>query len=265
MADVKWIKIATDVFDNKKIRIIESMPEGDSIIVIWFKILMLAGNVNDCGNVYFTKDIPFTEQMLATMFNRPLPTVQLALRTFVEFGMIDIFDDIIHVSNWEKYQNIEGMEKIREQTRLRVAKYREKKKLECNVTCNDTVTQGNETDIDIDIDKDIYINKKEKVKKEKVFLKEYDFSDSEIVQSAFNDFLAMRNAMKKPMTERAIQQLKKKLEGLSQDEYTQADILDQSVFKTWQDIYALRPDFVSMRDRKEKTKEVQNNRYADYQ
>ena len=96
-------------------------------------------------------------------------------------------------------------------------------------------------------------------------MKEYDFSDSEIVQSAFNDFLDMRNAIKKPMTERAIQQLKKKLEGLSQDEYTQADILDQSVFKTWQDIYALRPDFVSMRERKEMTKEVQNNRYADYQ
>lgn len=130
MADVKWIKIATDIFNNKKIRVIESMPEGDSIIVIWFKILMAAGIVNDEGNVYFTKEIPYTDQMLATVFNRPLTTIQLALRTFEEFGMIEIVNDVIHVSNWEKYQNVEGMERVREQTRLRVSRYRELKKLE---------------------------------------------------------------------------------------------------------------------------------------
>ena len=158
MAEVKWIKIVTDIFNNKKIRIIESMPEGDAIIVIWFKLLMLAGNINEGGNVFFTRDIPYTDQMLSTLFNRPVTTVQLALKTFVEFNMIDIFDDIIHVSNWEKYQNVEGMEKIREQTRARVAKYRENKRLQCNVTCNATVTDGNAIDIEEDKEKDINIS-----------------------------------------------------------------------------------------------------------
>ena len=154
MAEVKWIKIATNIFDNKKIRMIESMPEGDSIIVIWFKILMLAGTVNDLGNVYFTKDIPYTDQMLSTLFGRPLSIVQLALSTFVRFEMIEIINDVIHVSNWEKYQNIEGLERVREQTRLRVSKYREAKRLECNVTSNVTVTDSNGTDIDKEVDKE---------------------------------------------------------------------------------------------------------------
>ena len=171
MAEVKWIKIATDIFNNKKIRLIESMPDGDAIIVIWFKILMLAGNTNEGGYIFFTKDIPYTEQMLSTLFGRPLPTIQLALKTFQEFKMIDLVDDIIHVSNWEKYQNVEGMEKIREQNRARVAKHREKKKLQCNVTSNVTVTQCNAIDIDIDIDKEKDINisssKAEKPKKKK--------------------------------------------------------------------------------------------------
>jgi len=164
MADVKWIRIATDIFNNEKIRLIESMPEGDTIIVIWFKLLALAGTVNDNGNVYFTKEIPYTDQMLSTVFNRPLTTIQLAIDTFIRFGMVEIVNDIIYISNWEKYQNIEGLEKIREQTRARVAKHRETKKLECNVTSNVTVTQGNATDIDIeeDIDKE-----KEKKNKEK--------------------------------------------------------------------------------------------------
>ena len=167
MSEVKWIKIVTDIFDNKKIKMLEAMPEGDSIIVIWLKLLILAGNTNDNGLIYFTKDIPYTDQMLATIFNRPLITVQLALSTFQNYGMIEIVDDILRVSNWEKYQNIEGMERIREQTRKRVARYRESKKLALsstdvtlhNVTETDDVTQSNAIDIDIDIDIDKDIDK----------------------------------------------------------------------------------------------------------
>lgn len=136
MADVKWIKISTDLFNNRKIRQIESLPEGDAIIVIWVKLLCLAGTINDMGCVYFTKEIPYTDHMLATQFNRPLSTVQLALKTFEQFGMVEIIDNILCISNWEKYQNVDGMERIREQTRERVAKHRELKKLQCNVTCN---------------------------------------------------------------------------------------------------------------------------------
>ena len=159
MADIKWIKIVTDMFDNRKIRQIECLPDGDSIIVIWMKLLCLAGQTNDNGMVYFTKDIPYTEQMLSQQFNRPLTTIQMALKTFEQFGMVELVDNILHISNWEKYQNIEGMEKIREQTRKRVAKHRANQKLlESNVTCNVTVTQSNATDKDIDKDKDIENN-----------------------------------------------------------------------------------------------------------
>ena len=155
MADIKWIKIVTDMFDNRKIRQIECLPDGDSIIVIWMKLLCLAGQTNDNGMVYFTKDIPYTEQMLSQQFNRPLTTIQMALKTFEQFGMVELVDNILHISNWEKYQNIEGMEKIREQTRKRVAKHRANQKLlESNVTCNVTVTQSNATDKDIDKDRD---------------------------------------------------------------------------------------------------------------
>lgn len=154
MADVKWIKLSTGVFDNRKIKQIEKMPEGDALIVIWFKLLVLAGNINDGGAVWFTEEIPYTEQLLATEFGKPLTIIQLALSTFRKFGMIEIVDDVIHVSNWEKYQNIEGMERIREQTRLRNIAYRERKRLE--VKGRDvTVTSRDATDIEEDKDRDI--------------------------------------------------------------------------------------------------------------
>lgn len=164
MADVKWIKIAVDMFDNRKIKQIGSMPEGDSLLLMWVQLLCLAGNVNDGGFIYLTKEIPYTDEMLATQFNKPISTVRLALKTFEQFGMIEIINNMIFLSSWEKYQSTDRLTEIREQTRARVAKHREKQKLlaagqldgESNVTCNVTVTQGNvlEKDIDKDIDKD---------------------------------------------------------------------------------------------------------------
>ena len=152
MADIKWIKIVTDIFDNRKIKQIESLPEGDTIIVIWFKLLCLAGVINDNGNVYITNEIPYTDETLATQFNRPLKTIQLAMHTFQSFGMIEIIDDILHISNWENYQNIEGMEKVREQNRLRKQRQRENEKLllgDCHVTSRDShAIDKNRIDID---------------------------------------------------------------------------------------------------------------------
>ena len=162
MADIKWIKIVTDMFDNRKIRQIECLPDGDSIIVIWMKLLCLAGQTNDNGMVYFTKDIPYTEQMLAQQFSRPLTTIQMALNTFEQFGMVELVDNILHISNWEKYQNIDGMEKIREQNRLRKQRQRERQKLLADMSQDShvTVTQSHATeeDIDKDIDKEIENN-----------------------------------------------------------------------------------------------------------
>lgn len=150
--DVKWIKLSTDIFDNRKIRQIETLPDGDSIIVIWMKLLCLAGNINDSGLVYFTKEIPYTDQMLATQFNRPITTIQLAIKTFQSYGMVDVVDDLLHISNWEKYQSLDRLEELREQNRKRVAMHREKKKSECNVTgnvtSNVTVTQCNAVEVD---------------------------------------------------------------------------------------------------------------------
>lgn len=140
MADIKWVKLDTGLFDNRKIKQIRTLPEGDSLVVIWLQLICLAGNTNDGGLIYFTKEVPYTDQMLATAFGESLATVQLALRTFEAFGMIEVVNDIICLSNWEKYQAVEGMERIREQTRKRVANYRQKQKL---LECNVTVTQGN--------------------------------------------------------------------------------------------------------------------------
>lgn len=169
MSEIKWIKLSTDVFNNRKIKMIETMPEGDALVVIWMKILILAGIVNDNGVIYFTPDIPYTEQMLATEFNRPLNIIQLALTTFQRFGMIDIINNVIQVSNWEKYQSVDRMSEIREYNRIAQQKHRAKLKSAEDVNDKSMTSQHCQgTDIDIDIDKDIYISATHKPKSSKM-------------------------------------------------------------------------------------------------
>lgn len=159
MAEVKWIKITVDMFDDEKIKIIQSMPEGDSLLVVWIRLITLAGKTNDGGYIYIAEDMPYTDEMLSVIINKPLNIIRLALDTFNKLGMIENDVKGIYLTNFEKHQSIDKLAEIREKNRLRVRKYREKQKeLECNVT----ETLCNALDIDIEEDIDIKENNKRK-------------------------------------------------------------------------------------------------------
>lgn len=128
MADVKWIKITTDIFDDEKILMIESMPSADSIIVIWFKLLTFAGKQNNDGVFLMSNRIAYTEEMLASIFRRDVNTVRLALKAFEQFGMIEIIDNVITIPNWGKHQSLDAYEKKKVRDRERIARKRAEQK-----------------------------------------------------------------------------------------------------------------------------------------
>lgn len=129
MADVKWIKLYTDMASNKKIKRIRKMPEGNNIILIWVFLLIQAGDCNKNGALYLTDTIPFKAEDLAIEFEFSIETINFALITLEKYGMIEIFEEVIFIKNWSEYQNIDGMDKIREQNRIRKQKEREIKRL----------------------------------------------------------------------------------------------------------------------------------------
>ena len=149
MAEVKWIKLTTDMFDNRKIKHLRKLPEGNNIVLIWVMLLTMAGRCNASGMIFLTENIPYTPKMLADELDFEENTVQLALQVLEQLNMITTNHGFFTIAGWEEYQNIDGMEKIREQTRKRVAKYREK---QLALQSNATVTQGNAIDIDIEED-----------------------------------------------------------------------------------------------------------------
>jgi len=231
MSEVKWIKIKTNIFDDEKIKFIETMPDSDTIIVIWFKLLAMAGRSNNEGYIMLTETIPYTQQMLTSYLNRKETVVQLAMDTFQRLDMIDITDEnAILISNWSRHQNLDGMEKIRIQTRERVRKYRDKQKqVECNVTRNATVTQSNALDKELEEDKELKDIKEKNTKKEKTEL-----------EKALEDFELFRKKIKAPLTPRAKELLIKKLDKMEQTEENKIKILEQSILNGWKGIYDLK-------------------------
>lgn len=160
MADVKWIKITTDMFDNRKIKHLRRLPDGNNIVLIWVMLLTMAGRCNSGGMIFLTENIPYTPKMLADELDFEENTVRLALEALEQLGMILTVSGCFAIAGWSEHQNIEGMERIREQTRKRVAKHRaEQKLLQGNVTCNVTETQSNATEEDIDKEEEIEIER----------------------------------------------------------------------------------------------------------
>jgi len=129
MADVKWIKITTDIFDDEKMLLIESLPDANAIIVVWFKLLCLAGKMNNSGVFMMNDKIAYTDKMLSTIFRMNEATVQLALQTFEQFGMVELIDGVITIPNWGKHQSLEQLEARREYQKEYHRNYRKKQKL----------------------------------------------------------------------------------------------------------------------------------------
>lgn len=161
MADVKWIKLIVGMFDGMSFKKIKKAKIGgesfrDKLTAVWFELMDFAGRCNHDGAFISPREIPFYELSdIATMIDREEEELRVCMAFFIKEGMITVIDDVYMLSNWSEYQNTDGLEKIKEQNRLRQANYRQKQKLlASNVTDNVTVTQSNAIDKDIDKERD---------------------------------------------------------------------------------------------------------------
>ena len=162
MSEITWVKLKTDMFENDKIKLIEALPAADTIIVIWVKLLAAAGKANQNGFIMLTENIPMNTEEMATIFNRDINTVRLALQTFQRYGMIELDGDAVRIKNWEIHQNIDGMDRVRLQNRERKRRQREKEKLIKLGPVPSRDSHATDIDKELDIDKEKERDKEKK-------------------------------------------------------------------------------------------------------
>ena len=129
MAEVKWVKLTTDMFDNRKVKHLRRLPEGNNIVLIWVMLLTMAGRCNSGGMIFLTENIPYTPKMLADELDFEENTVILALQALEQLDMIVTDNGFFTIAGWEEYQNTDRLAEIREYNRLAKQKSRAKQKL----------------------------------------------------------------------------------------------------------------------------------------
>lgn len=107
MRERKFIRLRVDIYEDTKFKIIDRMPERDVIHYVWTRLLALCGKVNLNGELYMSKNIPYTIETLAIEFNREAAEVSLALDTFIKLEMVELMAGGVYVvKNFVKHQNI---------------------------------------------------------------------------------------------------------------------------------------------------------------
>ena len=238
MAEIKWIKLTTDMFDNRKIKHLRRLPDGNSIVLIWVMLLTMAGRCNAGGMIFLTENIPYTPKMLADELDFEESTVVLALNALRELNMISSVGDHLAIAGWEEYQNIESLDRIREQNRLRKQKQREREKLpELDVSrdCHVTVTQSHATDTEEE-------KEEEKERRNNKAASPFDEILSEIepeeLRSTYRDYIEMRKNIRSPMTARALRLLINRVNSLETSVDGKCALLETAILNNWKSVYA---------------------------
>jgi predicted phage replisome organizer len=247
LADVKWIKITTDIFDDEKILMIESMPSADSIIVIWLKLLTFAGKQNNDGVFLMSNRIAYTDEMLSCIFRRDVNLVRLALKTFVQFGMIEIIENVITIPNWNKHQSLDAYEKKKERDRLYQAERRANQRAlieKSSDTSSDSQTTPSsdiavsEEDKEKDIDREE--DKKNVRETTPTLLKRLlpDYIIPEVLAEKMGEWITYKMERKEPYKEQGMKSLLRQIENnqLQYGEKAVCDLIDESMANGWKGI-----------------------------
>jgi predicted phage replisome organizer len=246
MAEVKWIKLTTDMFDNRKIKHLRRLPDGDSIVLIWVMLLTMAGRCNSGGMIFLTENIPYTPKMLADELDFEENTVILALKALEDLSMIVTNGNYFAIAGWEEYQNIEGMDRIREQNRLAQQRSRARRKQlqggqeEMSCDSHVTVTQCHATDKEEDKEKEID-KKKKRVKENNHTLFSRirnDYIFDEEIADKLTEWFAYKTARNDSYTEPGMKVLLRKIENSCIQYGVQAvcDLIDESMANNWKGI-----------------------------
>jgi predicted phage replisome organizer len=165
--DVTWIKLKTSLFDDEKIKVIQGLPDGDSILLLWIRILILAGKSNRSGYLTISDNLPYNDQMLSSVIGKSESFIRMSMKTLINLGMVNDENGTYCIENWEKHQNIDGLDHVRKQTAERMRKMRQKRLLsehntnDCNAQC-DVTCDVTESEISVTVTEQSKIKSKNK-------------------------------------------------------------------------------------------------------
>lgn len=236
MADGGWLKLYRELIEKPIWKCTTS--EQKAILIT---LLCMANHEEQewiwQGKKYKCKPGQFITSLksIAEKSGTSIKNVRTALKNFeqiYEFSASEATNKnrLVTITNWELYQSREG------KAASRTASKRQASGKQAATNKNDKNDKN---------EKNIYIGLSENMK------------------NAINDFIEMRKKIRKPMTERAIQIMLKKLDGLAKDETTKIAILEQSTERGWLSVFPLKEDKPSQKQPPPQATNFPQRTYSD--
>lgn len=139
-----WVQLRTNFFDDDRVKLIRTLPEGDTLTVIYFQMLALAGRCNAGGRLLIHESLAHDEVSLTACMGKSASIINLALASFVKYGLLLNNNGCYEIADWYSDQNSEKLAEIQAANARRQANYRLKHSTQnllpqsCNVTGNVT-------------------------------------------------------------------------------------------------------------------------------
>lgn len=158
------VKFRVDMYDDIKCKIIDTKARRDLIHYVLARFIVLAGKVDLDGELYITKNMPYTIETLAIEFNRSYEEVEYAIGVLNELEIIHISEEnTFKVNNWAKHQNNSRRKEIIKDD------HKEDEKLQNNILVKDRDNKNNIIEVEVkndDIDEITKNNEKTHYEKE---------------------------------------------------------------------------------------------------
>ncbi len=154
MNRANWFKCFCDFYSEPRVRMIKKMKGGERILIILEQMKCIAAQERNSGTFLLPTGKPYTVELIAVAIDYPVRVVEEAIGVLLDFGLL-LRDEggVISIADWSELQTLDKDAAVKEQTRQRVARYRQRHKGEsdeernADVTqCNDVVTQCNADD-----------------------------------------------------------------------------------------------------------------------
>lgn len=123
-----WIKLNIDMFDKWQIKELRNLPEGDTAMIVYLYLLMMAVRSNQGGVLVFNEHIPITNTSIANQLGIKERTVEMAIQALIHLELLTDIDGVLKIVEMEKFQYTDPMEVIRAKDRERKRLARERAK-----------------------------------------------------------------------------------------------------------------------------------------
>ncbi|MBR3280946.1 MAG: phage replisome organizer N-terminal domain-containing protein [Clostridia bacterium] len=86
-----WLKLKENFFDDKQIKYLRSLPDGDKVVITYLK--MQLKSLKTDGILKYDKLLPTCEEELALMLDEDINIVKLTIQALLQLNSIEILED----------------------------------------------------------------------------------------------------------------------------------------------------------------------------